>query len=216
MVKRNRVASIVTEHVTDAPPSQAKSKQAWRYPNNEIKRAVSITLGSHEYTDPKELPERLPRRHQESNFCVTINPNMKVGENQQMMASTAWYAALSAVNKDLMKRCIMLGPVHADPYAKDQIEEVIEQIDFMANTESGEKMHRTHAHIWITITHWSQIQLMAPMIGAVFKEAYNESLGKTHPLRITRKPYVNVKLLPQSNWVNVMKQYIQKGMLGPA
>jgi hypothetical protein len=30
--------------------------------------------------------------------------------------------------------------------------------------------------------------------------------------KITRQPYVHVKLLPQSNWTDVMRQYIHKGM----
>ena len=84
MVKRQAKPDIVAQPVkfqSGITHRGAKAEQAWRYPNNAIVRAHAKVLGPSGivYTDPKSDGEK-PRRLQESNFFITINPNKKFAE----------------------------------------------------------------------------------------------------------------------------------------
>ena len=78
-------------------------------------------------------------------------------------------------------------------------------------------VHRLHAHIWVTFTHYSQIQVNSNMLQWISRRLYNSKLPanlqkKDSGCSITRLPYVHVKLLPQSDWATIMRQYIHKAM----
>ena len=57
---------VTTESIDFKTPHSAKTKQAWKYKNNNIVRATSTTINGTKYTDHKDVGEA--RRKQESNF----------------------------------------------------------------------------------------------------------------------------------------------------
>ena len=73
-------------------------------------------------------------------------------------------------------------------------------------------MNRVHAHIWLTIVHSSQIQINTQMLMQQAKVAYNKTDWPEwgRHLKLTRNPYVHVKLLPQSDWAQIMRNYVTK------
>ena len=72
MVKRINT-TISTESVNFTAQKSAKTNQAWRYSGGQIVRAPSTDINGRKYEDPKDPGQ--PRRKQESNFFLTINPN---------------------------------------------------------------------------------------------------------------------------------------------
>ena len=86
--------------------------------------------------------------------------------------------------------------------------------EWKAGVEIGENQERLHAHIWLTVHHYSQVQVNMPVMQRMFKQAYNSHIGAENlrVLRCNKMPYIQVKLLPTSDWAMVMKQYIHKGM----
>jgi len=207
---------ISTQSIDFKAPHSAKSKQAWRYPGGVIQRAPSQWIGGHKYVDPKD-PD-LPRRKQESNFFITINTN----KSTQFEAAGATEIGVRQAEKMLkalaeertMATYIKFGPKSAE-YLEDKYMDVIHSIDWKAAVEIGPQIKRIHAHIWLTITHYSQIQINVKMLMHRAREAYNDDEDNTMAgtnLRITEMPYVHVKLLPQGDWTSVMRQYIHKGM----
>ena len=72
---------------------------------------------------------------------------------------------------------------------------------------------RMHCHIWVTIHHFSQIQINYTVMRELFNRHFNAyPQGTTNIAPLVKRPYCQVKLLPQSDWTTVMKQYILKGM----
>ena len=212
MVKRIKKEPFITTSNADFKPQHtAKSKQAWRYQGNQILRAPSVWINGTKYIDPKD-PDQA-RRKQESNFFVTINTN-KSPDDEQMPRAVA---QMTNVLETLSQRYTMaayfkFGPV--DPtYEEDKFEDVItSNIEWKAAIETGDIMNRLHCHIWLTVTHYSQIQMNTKMLQHLTRENFNKGLRLGDPLRITDNAYVHVKLLPQSDWTSIMKNYIHKGM----
>ena len=211
-VKKQKT-SISTQSVDFKAPHSAKTKQAWRYPGGRIFRAPSTRLGSAVYTDPKDPDE--PRRKQESNFFITINSNksaetpelmdLGVRRMKQMLEALSDESALAVYLK--------FGPKDPASYAADKYADVIHSVEWKAAVETGDVMKRLHAHVWLTVTYYSQIQINVQMLQHLARKAFNGDLPLGHALRIHELPYVHVKLLPQSDWTGVMRQYIHKGML---
>jgi len=231
MVKRKE---IVTERVSKRSGlggKGVKAKQAWKYSGFEIVRAPGLLLNGRLYTDPKEdppgdadaqgtepRPEQImgtPRRKQESNFFITLNPNREFKDKLAPEAMTRFEAALKKLaENETLELIIKFGPVHKH-YANDKAEDVlIPGASFTASVEVGDVMKRMHAHAWLTIEHYSQIQINLNMLRSQFVYYYNQGLPLGDPLRLTRAPYLQVKLLPQSDWTTIMRQYIKKGMMG--
>jgi hypothetical protein len=230
MVKRIRKdkTSITTQSVDFKAPHSAKTNQAWRYPGGKVVRAPSTWLGTDHYYDHKDREQKLPRRKQESNFFITINSNKSptesehtekvVGQMEQMLRHIS--------KEEVLATYIKFGPSHESGknYEKDKYLDVIHSVDWKSAVESGDIMKRVHAHIWCTITHYSQIQINVQMLMHQVRSSYNDGMPegvligkKSHNktksyLRMTAMPYVHVKLLPQSDWTSVMRQYIHKGM----
>ena len=165
--------------------------------------------------DPKEA-----RRKIESNFFLTINTN-KTSDDPMIHHSI--YSNLERVLKKISQEQVIASYLKYGPadnaYANDQFSDVVQSLNWSSNVEEGDVLKRVHAHIWLTITHYSQLQINVQMLMHIVKREYNAGLGdgfisKNSPLKMTRQPYVHVKLLPQSDWTDVMRQYIHKGMTG--
>jgi len=209
MVKRinTKKVNISTESIDLKSKHSAKTNQSWKYANNKIVRAPSKLLGGRTYTDPKDTSE--PRRKQESNFFICINTNMQFDDaSQNELAEKQLKETLNTLSRDInIAVYLKFGP--KDPtYIHDKYSDVIHSVDWMAGVETGPKKNRLHAHIWTTITHYSQIQINVHLLMHETKKIFN-AIG---PFKIKKMPYVNVKLLPQSDWTEVMRQYIHKAM----
>ena len=182
-------------------------------------RAVSYWVPPNKlYTDPKEEgageATGLPRRKNESNFFITINPNKKYPASIAGQAEDRFSAALNHLaTREVLVRCLKYGP--KDAWFKDDLAiDVIKDVQFTSAVETGETLGRMHTHIWLTIEHYSQIQINIPMMQYEFKTAFNKGLDFGDALVLAELPYLQVKLLPQSDWTSVMRQYIKKGMRG--
>lgn len=189
-----------------------KKGQNWKYPWGVIQRYPTTLINGTHYYDPKE-PTQMPRRKQESNFFITINTNRAPHHHpgQSNEAYKAMEHALDVLKTDkAICACLTFGPKHPEHYAKDKFADVIENVQWSAGVETGEVLQRLHAHIWVTIKHYSQIQINRKMMGAIFRDAYNSKAPRD--LRVNGTPYVSVKLLPQSDFAIIMKQYMQKAM----
>lgn len=229
--KRRTDATVVTQRVSSTPfpgGKNVKGKQAWKYPGGNIIRAPTVILNGRYYTDPKEpdagVPsdqgteaqgrtDGTPRRKQESNFFITINPNQVYSEAIEEQARQHFKQALQHLeDNSVLARCLKFGPKDAH-YTQDLAHDVLlPGIDWKATVEVGEKLGRMHAHIICYISHYSQIQIDPKMMTYEFRQGFNAGLPLGHRLRLTDPPYMQVKMLPQSDWTTVMSQYIRKGM----
>jgi len=193
-----------------------KSKEgAWRWPNGIIQRAPSTRLGTKDYFDDKDPGEA--RRKHESNFFITLNTNRKVAEKfmsplQAEEGKLAMKQTLEYLSED-SSICTFLkfGPKSAH-YRDDVYNDVVTKVEWQAAVELGDKLSRLHAHIWLTVHHYSQVQVNMPVMQKMFKDQYNQRVANQKELRINGNPYIQDKLLPTSDWAMVMKQYIHEGM----
>lgn len=217
-----RSAAVVVSSAQFKATHSAKSAHAWRYLGGVIQRAPTVKLGGitdkQSYTDPKDPGQ--PRRKQERNFFITINTNKAPFSPEAKTAGVQHLkAALEHQSKDfVLAACLKFGPVD-EHYSKDKYAAVITNGDWKSAIETGEIQSRLHAHVWLTITHYSQIQLNSHQIARQVKRVYNEkpgpfpeSMNNTKPeeMKIGRQPYVHKKLLPQGDWANVMRNYVTK------
>lgn len=209
---------ITTQAVAMKAPHSAKSLQAWKYAGNQIVRAPSVLIGSRIYYDPKHPSEKLARRRQQSNFFLTINTNLE--PDCEGMVVQQLKAAIAHLKTDaILATCLKFGPkdpilpeeTMKDPknlytYRNDRYADVIDKVEWRDAIEVGPVHNRVHCHIWVTIDHYSQIQFNTHMLMTLTKRVFNAS----GPMRMSRMPYVHIKLLPQSDWTDIMKQYIHK------
>ena len=214
MVKRARepVISVGSAAIATGATEDVKGDQTWMYANGVIKRAHSTVLGGTEYFDHKDPESKLPRRKHESNFFITINTNKGGKKNpiatteKNAVATTLEFLALETN----MCKYLCFGPKHPGVYKDDKFEDVIESTEWEAAVETGPNLGRLHCHIWLTLHHFSQVQVDRAQMGQMFKEKFNAHCSSDRRMR--GRAYVNVKLLPTSDWAMVMKQYIHKGM----
>ena len=233
MVARDRRndATVVTQRVSQKPfagGKNVKAQQAWKYTGGNIIRAPTVELNGRYYTDPKESDagdpsdqgmeakgrtDGTPRRKQESNFFITINPNQVYPDTVEDRARQHFKQALHHLEQNqVLARCIKFGPkdVH---YTQDVAHDVLlPGIEWKATVEVGEVAKRMHAHIICYISHYSQIQIDPKMMQYEFRMGFNAGLPLGDRLRLTDPPYIQVKMLPQSDWTTIMRQYIRKGM----
>ena len=221
-------SSALSEATGDTVKKSVKKDQAWRYPGGVITRASHLggkkTSTGAAYTDDKSPGEG--RRKQESNLLITLNTNRSI-ERGGPMADAACKAAQHALDKlaqdSYICTYLKFGP-KSKHYQHDKYDDVIEKIDWKAAVEVGENLNRVHTHIWMTITHYSQVQINMPVMQHLFKQLYNQKAKELdnaqvppftsyyEQICINKRPYINVKLLPESNWAMVIKQYIHKAM----
>ena len=218
-LSRGSNLNVVTQPVNFKASVGAKASQAWRYPGFNILRAPSVflTTPGKLYTDPKE-PDAdnangKPRRKIESNFFITINPNQKVPAAKESRAQAIFKTALDKIaREENLVQYLKFGPKDSH-YIGDHAIDVIEKLDWDSNVEIGDIRGRMHCHIWLTIVHYSQIQINVSLMQWAFKKAYNEQIPNLHAEdRVKKLPYLQVKLLPQSDWTTVMRQYIKKAI----
>lgn len=197
-----------------------KADQAWRYPGGVIRRHADRVINTKTYTDDKD-PEQ-NRRRQESNFFITLNTNrhLQMGGQIAQEGKDACRHALDLLAKDnAICQYLKFGP-KSDHYKDDRYEDVIEKVEFNGAVETGEQQERLHCHIWLTVHHYSQVQINMPVMQHMFKSFYNGYIEQKsyHKAELGIKPrskaYIQVKLLPTSDWAQVMRQYIHKAMGG--
>jgi hypothetical protein len=199
-------------------PKSVKQTGAWQYPGGIIQRATHLQGRTNRigepYTDDKDPGEA--RRKHESNFFITLNTNRYVGEGMPGgVAQQAKQAVVEALNvlaeDESLCTYLKFGPKNAEHYGNDRFADVVTKVEWQAAVETGENLGRLHCHIWLTVHHASQVQVNMPVMQKMFKDLYNAEAPAS--MRIVRgKPYIQVKLLPSSDWATVMKQYIHKGM----
>jgi len=183
------------------PGGSLKSKGLWKH--NPI-YSTDPGLGKHHAGGL--------RRKQESNFFVTINTNRsRNGE----AAAKCLKASLTHMSKDEnLCNLIMWGPKHPEFYGEDKYNDHISSVEIMGAVEAGEHTGNIHAHWWVTFTHWSQIQLNGKAIAHMVKETFNAHQHKFYSnnatLELSKLPYVSIKLLPQSDFADVIKGYMNK------
>ena len=229
MVKRIRSEdTFITTQSVDfkaGHSGSAKSNQAWRYAGGNIVRAESAMINGSHYYDPKS-EDKLPRRKQESNFFITINSNKKIDPLDKNIAAGSYDMAAQAMQamlkklseEEVLATYIKFGPKDQH-YITDKFADVIHSIDWNSAVERGDVEHRVHAHVWLTITHYSQIQINVQALMHLARKHYNAAVGANFflkpgkNLQMDAMPFVHVKLLPQSDWTSVMRQYIHKGMI---
>jgi len=212
MVKRIRDpdVNITTSKVDFKPQHTAKTNQTWKYQGGQILRAPSLLLNGTKYEDPKNPGQ--PRRKNESNFFITINCNKAPsGEDAERGVKQMQQMLNTLADERVLARYIKFGPVGPE-YRDDKYVDVVTAVDWKAAVETGDIKNRLHSHIWLTLTHYSQVQINPQMLQFEASNAFNKGLALGSNLRVTKKMYVHVKLLPQSDWTNIMKQYIHKGM----
>lgn len=221
MVKREptvvTVGSAATTNALGDSRKSIKKDGAWRYPGGVIQRHSDTMInGRGPYTDHKDTGEA--RRKQESNFFITLNTNRTVSQGGAMCdyGKEAMRKTLNDMAKDeVICSYLKFGPKHPEHYGKDVYEDVIQKIEWNSAVEVGETLCRLHCHIWLTVHHYSQVQINMAMMQHTFKRIYNGHIGNSEfaPQLVANKmPYIQVKLLPESNWAEVMKQYIHKAM----
>jgi hypothetical protein len=231
------MGTIATETISKRVGKTAKTNQSWRYPGGIIARAASVTMPSgNTYYDPKAIPELLPRRKNESNFMVTINPNMEFSGPQDAIAREAMLHAFDTIflDREFFGSIVKFGPAQkvedkdlvafstGKPtgvkdgllFYKDRCEDVVKfpLNKYQRNAEYGDKLKRLHVHALVFIEHYSQIQLNPHMLQYQFRELYNDRVKNTNVPKITRMPWVGIRRCPQQDWTDVYTQYLFKGM----
>lgn len=206
----NRQPSITVGDATIKPARGVKKSGLWR----DWKRMSTMEVNGTKYTDDKD--PSLPRRYHESNFFITLNTNKTLKEGGPMaeLGKKACQEALNELAKD-ENICTYLkfGP-KSNHYLEDKYADVIQRVEWQAAVETGEVFERLHCHIWLTVHHYSQVQINMPVMQQMFKRMYNQRVGGVfnQKLAITKNPYISVKLLPTSDWADVIKSYIHKAM----
>jgi hypothetical protein len=199
-----------------------KAKGAWRYKDGIIDRHESRVINGTTYTDDKDPNEN--RRRHESNFFITLNTNRtlnNVAPGCAEMGKEACKKTLEWLSRpENLCNCIKFGPLNTH-YANDKFADVVQKIEWQACVETGEKLERLHVHIWLTIHHFSQVQVNMPTTQHWFKSIYHRSLDELGAntqlkcaLQINGRPYIAVKLLPSSDWADVFKRYLFKESSG--
>jgi hypothetical protein len=235
MVKNKTSVRVAVETVDFKNNVISKNDQSWKYKGGLVDRAPSVMLGGVHLYDHKldGTGTKVPRRRQESNFFLTINPNLAPRSVSDVHKVSA---AVEAMARELgtdrgVANFMKYGPKNPEVYGMDTYEQVISGIEWNAGVEMGGVAGRTHMHAWLTVTHYSQVQIDVHKLQYLARHLYNEAyagrdvsfpVGEELTKRrhmtsqdkfvITKLPYVHVRLLPQSNWTTVMRGYMQKGM----
>jgi len=184
-------------------------------------RADHFVLGpsGKRYTDDQAIGEELPRRRHESNFFITINTNKAVPNERRVSATRIYKSVMDQImNVENLRNLIMFGPKNYAHYGEDVFDDVIVQQQdpplpsFDTGIEFGPSKKRLHSHTWLYIVHYSQIQISPQALTQQFSALWNAHFQTNDPLYMTKKPYVHIRLLPQTDWAAVMREYIHKAM----
>jgi hypothetical protein len=199
---------------------------------------------------PSKMLNGEKRAQRESNFFITIQTNYKPrGGSEGPQVQAAFVRGLDALFYDdsnlatVFKMGVYPDKNNSNPrldYGSDKYDSHVESGDAKIGVEWGPMSGRLHAHIHLTVIHYSRVQLDGKKIGN-FMIDYMRASGKgdlplfykddwyaeqnTEGLRRGRKRdqtraikrpdkarqmYVDIKLLPQSNLKQLMELYISK------
>ena len=204
MVKRTQTSIVVGDVNLQPARGDIKKEKKYLYPGGLVQRAEHLDLSK--YNDP--IDPSKARRLIESNLFVTLNTNRTYRGKDEADAKDAMVKTLETMAKDSMIcQMIVFGPKSAH-FRDDKYADVIKSIEWKACVETGEKLHRLHAHIHLTVHHYSQVQVSYPLTQEIFRDEFNKHAPAA--LRMRGKPYIHVKLLPSSAWAEIVKQYIAK------
>ncbi len=203
MVKREPI-TITCEDVALNPKKRKKNLNFL-----QSKRATHLDIAK--YNDHNDTT--LARRKHESNLLITMNTNRQYKDADLQEATGAMHAALTALSRDeAICSMLVFGPKNREHYKDDKYDDVIEGIAWKACVEVGDVKKRLHAHIHMTVDHFSQIQVSAPILARMFTKEFNSRVSANN--RIVGKPYVNVKLLASTDFSEIVKRYIGKQAIG--
>jgi len=161
----------------------------------------------------------LGRRKHETKLFITLNPN-KGGYGAGDDAAV--YEGMTRVVKSLardetLQKLIVFGPCikyHGEKYQGDSYAAHVEEISVSAAVERGDRQLRSHAHLFISMVHYSQVQISKTLLQRHAREVYNEGMPDKYKLKGAHAFYCHIKLMPQSDWSEVMQMYLEKGVLG--
>ena len=111
-------------------------------------------------------------------------------------------------------------------YIHDEYDTHIKEVDVECGVEIGPQQRLHHFHCMCTITHWSKIQMDYFAMAAWLQDAFK---GTTHLdpetgegrfylkdqnglpyYRDSEFPYIQVKLYPEDNYMDILSEYIKK------
>lgn len=218
---RISIGSAASASINQSQWRTYMKNQQWR-DAGVTKRLADRFIAGKEYYDHRD--ETQNRRYIESSFFVTANTNRVIKEfdaKYDAGQEACRYAMTMMATDDVIRQYIKFGPAHPFVYGDDRYEDVVSSVEVTGRPEVGDKAHRLHVHMTVVIRHFSQIHIDRFHFGAQFKKHFNESFGggNDYGLRMsgdlyaTPKVYVQVKLLPSSDWSQVLQRYIHKGML---
>lgn len=158
--------------------------------------------------------QALGRRKQQSNYFMTINTNKRKFDDLHDPAAVEH--AITVCFKKNVTQMLTFGPRHPATYADDKKwpDAVIEAVDVKAGVEIGPVTGALHAHLYLTITHWSQLQINIPILQEMFKQAYNEK-AKTR-IADSARPAIQISLEPQTDLGQIRAHYMTKQVLRDA
>ena len=193
-----------------------KAKQAWKYPGGNVER-MPIWVNGTRYHD--HIDTSLGRRKQESTMFLTVNTN-KAGttlEELQVLQEALETVLAILGQPDVMPLWFKYGPVHPEVYGNDKWNDVVrEPPSYEAKVEVGPEKKRVHGHIFLTVVHYSQIQIWVQMMQQLVRSKFNQYVAVHAPhlpdLKIEGMPFIFVKRMPQRMWNDIMRGYLRKGM----
>lgn len=157
----------------------------------------------------------LGRRKQESNWFITINPNQKQATHLKQ-DSDAIVQALHETFETRGYDILTFGPKHPDVYGDDAQwpHLVVDEMNARATIERGPNTGALHCHLYFKVVHWSQVYLNQRQVQLIFKDAYNQLAF--HKIPGNKKPYVQYKLLEQTDFGEIIAHYLSKQLPGTA
>ena len=215
---------VVMGDTSIASKSQKKEDLEWK--------AAHETHMSQQWIDEHDLASDNPlliqdhrrsdkrRKQHESNFFVLINTNKNPSEPMHTSAvSLALQQACEALGNDsVLCQCLIWGPKNPEHYGNDQWDTHIKTIEFNAGVERGPRNSMIHAHVMLRIEHFSQIQINSNYVARFIRDEYNRQLDRykgfdgVDKWKISKNalPYVQIKLLPQRDFADIIDLYIRK------
>jgi hypothetical protein len=188
-----------------------KSSGEWKARATGGRRTSFASAGEKHDHNLGRAGEAIGRRKQQSNFFITLNTNRRKFDEAQDPGAVR--AALSACFGKHIYDILTFGPAHPDTYAADALNpnEFIEQIDVKAGVERGPVTGCLHAHVYLTISHWSQLRINKLALQALFKDEYNAHAAPGRgQMPLKSLPACKIELTPQTDFGQILAHYLSK------
>lgn len=85
---------------------------------------------------------------------------------------------------------------------------MVEKIEVKAGIERGPVTGALHAQAYLTITHWSQIQVDVKRLQFLFTEVYNSKVRTK--IAHCKQIAVKIELQQQTDWGQIIAHYLSK------